>query len=322
MRNKIAILMVILMIVLVSVLALPVNATNATVNLNSETQVNPGDTFIVTLNAAYEEGINGIEGTLSYDKDKLELSNVEIVNTLNWSVINETVADGLDLAIICNSTSKITDAEIIKIHFKVKDEASIGTTAKIELKDITIDGDTANSTQELGTIEIQVSIVEETTNPNPGENPGGNNPGQTPGEDDPWGNPEGKTLTGIEVTKEPTKNTYKVGEKFDKTGMVVVAKYSDGTSKEITNYTIENGDKLEKGQKSVKINYTEENVTKTVEQKITVEEEKVFEEIKQDDSKSENKMPDTGVSSVIGLMAVVVIFGAVCLVKYNKYKEI
>ena len=39
--------------------------------------------------------------------------------------------------------------------------------------------------------------------------------------------------------------------------MKVIAKYSDGTTKEITKYVIENGDKLAKGQNSVKINYTE-----------------------------------------------------------------
>ena len=127
---------------------------------------------------------------------------------------------------------------------------------------------------------------------------------------------------------------FEVGDKFDKTGMKVVAKYSDGTSKEVTNFTIQNGDKLTEGQTSVKISYTEGNVTKTVEQKITVvknitvEDDKKddnksdFEDIKEDNTKTENKMPDTGVSSIIGIMLVVAVFGVVCLVKYNKYREI
>lgn len=277
MRNKIAILMVILMIALVSVLALPVNAANATVNLNSETQVNPGDTFIVTVNAAYEEGINGIEGTLSYDKDKLELTNVEIVNTLNWSVLNETVADGLNLAIVCNSTSKITNAEIIKIHFKVKDAASIGTTTKIELKDITIDGDTANSTQELGTKEIQVSIVEETTNP--GDNPT-DNPGDTPNEpgDDPADNPGN-------IPNEPTDDP---------------ADDPENTPNEPTDDPADNPDNPSNKPTD----------------------DSKFEDIKEDNTKTENKMPDTGASSIIGIMAMVAVFGTICLVKYNKYREI
>lgn len=99
--------------------------------------------------------------------------------------------------------------------------------------------------------------------------------------------------------KAPTKNTYKVGDKFDKTGMTVVAKYSDGTSKEITNYTVANGDKLTEGQTSVKISYTEGNVTKTIEQKITVVEnidvssnnKSEFQEIKEDNTKTEDTMP-------------------------------
>lgn len=330
MKKKIKILGV--MIILISTLVLTVNAANAAVNLNSATQAKAGDTFIVTLNASYEEGINGIEGTLSYDEDKLELTeNFQIVNTLNWSVLNEPVAEGLNLAIVCNSTSKITSADILKIEFKVKDTVTVGDTAKISLKDITIDGDTANSTQELGTKEIKISIVEQQPT-DPGENPG-DNPSEEPGEN-PNDTPQDITLTGIEITKAPTKNTYKVGDEFDKTGMKVVAKYSDGTSKEITNYTIANGDKLTEGQTSVKVSYTEENITKTVEQKITVvknitveddkkdEDKSDFEEIKEDDTKTENKMPNTGVSSVIGITVVIAVFGIVCLVKYNKYKGI
>ena len=116
--------------------------------------------------------------------------------------------------------------------------------------------------------------------------------------------------------------------------MKVVAKYSDGTTKEITNYTIEKGDKLVEGQTSVKISYTEGNVTKSVEQKITVvrnttveddkkeDDKSNFEDIKQDNTKTENKIPNTGAFSIVSVMVIVAIFGIVCLVKYNKYKEI
>lgn len=62
-------------------------------------------------------------------------------------------------------------------------------------------------------------------------------------------------LEGIEITTSPSKTSYKVGEDFDKTGMVVKAKYSDGTSKEITDYTIKDGINLTEGKANVTIEY-------------------------------------------------------------------
>ena len=73
-------------------------------------------------------------------------------------------------------------------------------------------------------------------------------------------------LQGIEITTPPTKTSYEVGENFDKTGMVVKAKYSDGTSKEITDYIIKDGTNLTEGKTSVTIEYQ----GKTAMQKITV----------------------------------------------------
>lgn len=47
-------------------------------------------------------------------------------------------------------------------------------------------------------------------------------------------------LVSISVKTQPTKKEYKEGETFDPTGMVVEATYSDGTTKEVTNYQISN----------------------------------------------------------------------------------
>lgn len=78
-------------------------------------------------------------------------------------------------------------------------------------------------------------------------------------------------LKGIEITTPPTKTSYEEGEEFDKTGMVVKAKYSDGSSKEITDYTVKDGANLAEGKTSVTIEYQ----GKTVVQKITVEKKAV-----------------------------------------------
>ena len=79
-----------------------------------------------------------------------------------------------------------------------------------------------------------------------------------------------KTLSSIEVTKTPTKTTYTEGEKFDKSGMEVTVKYSDGTSKKVTDYTISPTTALKTSDSKVTISYKENGVTKTVDQKITV----------------------------------------------------
>ena len=42
------------------------------------------------------------------------------------------------------------------------------------------------------------------------------------------------TLTGISLTSKPSKTVYFLGEEFDKSGMVVTARYSDGTERDVT----------------------------------------------------------------------------------------
>ncbi len=46
-----------------------------------------------------------------------------------------------------------------------------------------------------------------------------------------------KAITGIEVIKNPNKMSYVVGQPFDISGMIVTAKYNDGTTAEIFDYT-------------------------------------------------------------------------------------
>ena len=87
-----------------------------------------------------------------------------------------------------------------------------------------------------------------------------------------------KKLADIEITIEPIKTVYSEGENFDATGMVVKAKYDNNTSKEISNYTLIGGNNLTKGQTRVTVSYEEDNVTKSVQQSITVEKNSVEEQ--------------------------------------------
>ena len=63
------------------------------------------------------------------------------------------------------------------------------------------------------------------------------------------------TIIKIEVTKQPSKTGYVEGQNFDATGMIVKATYLDGTEKEITDYTIENGNELGKDVTEVEIKF-------------------------------------------------------------------
>ena len=81
-----------------------------------------------------------------------------------------------------------------------------------------------------------------------------------------------KVIQIISVTKIPDKTTYIEGQSFDETGMIVTATYNNGSSKAVTNYTVTDGDNLSVGKTSVTISYTENGVTKTTTQSITVTE--------------------------------------------------
>ena len=304
------IILFVLAIILIMISAITVNAADAVASLNlSSEEVKIGDTFTVTLNVVCEEGINGLEGILSYDTSNLELVKTEMVETSKW--VN--LGDEVNFSIIHNSSNTETSADIVKATFKVKDTAVVGTTAKITMSNIKVDSDAAtNSTKTIGTKETEVSIVEQQPIP------------ETPTE---------KTLTGISITKAPTKTTYTEGESFDKTGMIVKATYSDGSSKEITAYTVTDGSKLTSGKTNVTISYTENGVTKTTAQEITVTKASDGNQQsgnnktntgdnKQNSTKSDNKIPYTGVQSTVSIIAVASVLAVVSFIGYKKYKDI
>lgn len=80
----------------------------------------------------------------------------------------------------------------------------------------------------------------------------------------------GIKLTGIAITTPPTKTAYKVGETFDPAGMVVTATYSNGATLTSPSYTFSPAGALTAGDTAITITYTENGVTKTATQAITV----------------------------------------------------
>ena len=80
----------------------------------------------------------------------------------------------------------------------------------------------------------------------------------------------GIKLTGIAITVPPAKTAYKAGETFDPAGMVVTATYSNGATLKCTGYNYEPSTALRVSDTKVTIQYTENGVTKTADQAITV----------------------------------------------------
>ena len=103
--------------------------------------------------------------------------------------------------------------------------------------------------------------------------------GNTEPEPDPT--PE-KTVTRIAVTTKPTKTSYLIGEKFDPTGMVVTAYYSDNTSEAVTDYKIDKNGELKADDTSVTITYENKFAVLSIRVSIPVENKL---EISSDESK-------------------------------------
>ena len=77
-------------------------------------------------------------------------------------------------------------------------------------------------------------------------------------------------LDGIKISKVPDKTTYIEGETFDKTGMVITAIYSDGSTKPVDGITFNPSGALTTADTAIEISYTENGITKTAKQTIQV----------------------------------------------------
>ncbi len=82
-----------------------------------------------------------------------------------------------------------------------------------------------------------------------------------------------KSLSNITITSMPNKTVYEIGDTFDKTGLVVTAHYSDGTSAKVTSYMVSGFDSSSEGTKTITVGYAEEGVLKTATFNVTVKAE-------------------------------------------------
>lgn len=96
-------------------------------------------------------------------------------------------------------------------------------------------------------------------------------------------------LSSIEITTPPAKTEYIAGEKFDPAGMVVTAKYDDDSERTLASdeWTYDLTEALKTSDRNVTVSYTENEVTKTVRQRITVTNDVTDAEIKTHATKTE-----------------------------------
>lgn len=269
-------------------------AEEPTLTLETDlTDVKPGETFTVSIKATAEEEINGLTGRLEYDTNVLECDVSSIVVSSNFNNIGTFPEIGLQ----AKDRGTKTDT-LYSVNFKAKAAATVGnTTVKLtksqeasKLFLDTVEGDGKEFDDKTVVINIKAA------------------------EEGPIQEITSSKLTGISITTQPKKLSYKIGEKFDKTGMIVTATYEDGTKKEVTNYTYEPAGELKETDKTVTITFKDGDIEKKAQVKIAVS---------QDGTKSpETKIAQTGIAdNSIAFVAVI----ALVIVSYagiRKYRGI
>lgn len=302
MKKTIKILLILLCVYIFSIKVVYAAEPTASIKLNKE-DLKPGETVEVTLNVKCEEGVSAIEATLEYDEEVLTLEKKEISE--GWL----NMGSGAELELVLNEATKVEDIDVCTLTFKV-DESVEAETIKVAMGQVKIQ-DISNNETTIEKIEQTIKINAEETEEE----------GQEGTE---------KTLESIEITKGPDKIAYTEGEKFDPTGMVVTAKYSDETSKVVTDYTYSPEGELGKDDTKITVSYTGDGVTKTDDIEITVKEKAAQgkEEGKEDTGKGQTGkndgteagkgMPYAGVKDFIIPVIVVAIFGLISYVGYRK----
>ena len=298
MKKLISVLIMIIMMLSLTTISM---AAEVSVSLSPEKEnVEQGTEIKVSLivnNFTREGTQKAIEAKVEYDNTKIEYKSINWMNS--WTGNISTDGTGLT----ANKSSEVKESEVIaEITYLIKENAEKGKT-EIEASQIltSADGDEV----EASDAKAEIGIIEA-------------------GIDQP-----SKKLTSIEITKGPDKIVYTEGEKFDISGIIVTAKYSDETSKIITGY----GYKLEalgKNDTKIIISYTEDGVTETAEIEITVKEKAAQgkEEGKEDAGKGQTGkndgteagkgMPNAGVKELIIPAIVLAIFGLISYVGYRK----
>lgn len=297
----------ILMILTILFCSTHVFAAELQIILEGEQTAKPNETKTLTIKISSETEIGVVSGKIDANEN---ITNMNVTGKNNW---NLTFNKDTGVFNIYKAEGSKTE-EIISIEYTTANKEGTGRITLSNLKMTTIEYET----KEVSNVVKDITIKNETLEPEPTPTP-------TP---DP--NPTVVTLTNIQVTKAPTKTTYTEGEKFDKTGMVVTAEYSDGTSKEITDYRYTPSEELKATDKKITISYTEGEITKTVQQDIIVitdkedkKEDTTEENINNDNTTVEEELPKAGIKdNIIFMIGIILMLTIASYFGYKKYKDI
>ena len=165
MKNLIKIITLVLILILTSVLNVYASTNNPSISITADkTELKIGDVVTINLNASSENGIEGIDSTLEYDKTKLELTNSNaFVNKGFSNMSGEDSATGeFKLTVISDSTNTITEANYATLKFKVLDAADVDETLTIKLTKIEL-GDSNDEWTDIADKEVVLKVIEDTT---------------------------------------------------------------------------------------------------------------------------------------------------------------
>ena len=245
-----------------------------------KTTIKPGEELKVVLSLTnYDQEnaptITSISTKINFDTNIFEEITQNDISS-DFLAVYKDGDENHELNVV--STSGIAEnSEIATITFRAKSNIT-STTSQITFKDNTIGENKISDTP------ITITIGAE----------------EIPVETD-------ATLTKIAITKKPAKQAYKIGEKFDSTGMEVTATYSDGKTKVVTSYTYQPMGELKEEDKKVTITYKEGDITKTAEQRIYVNEK--------------GELPDTGINNYSIAMIAILGVMAISIIKLRKYNN-
>lgn len=295
MIKKIKMLIIISILIIIS-LVLPSKVLGAEpkVSLEGDSSVTAGESGTLLVKVNYEDGISGIQGKVEYTGNITGVK-IEAINGFTFYGYEEG-----DTSFIAVASGETQEAKAVKITYTTSTKEGTGT---ITLKQIKI-SDKNDATNSAVDATKSINIVANNENP-----------------------PVNVSLESITITKIPTKIKYLEGEKFDKTGMEVTAKYSNGVERIVTDYTVEPDGALSVNDKIVTISLTKNGVTKTAEQEIIVTKSQAVDNNNNNNGKGESDkaIPQTGSYEGIVVATIatgIAILSVVLYFKNKKYKGI
>ncbi len=150
MRKKLLNILIILILLLITSNISYATESDGGISItSSKARPTPNETFVVTISATSESGLNGINAKIEYDENILEFIKSDLKDTSKWAEFDEFP----NLVAMWRSTSESSkSSDVYEITFKVKETTQ--KTTQIKLKDIIV---STNETEDLKIDEISMT---------------------------------------------------------------------------------------------------------------------------------------------------------------------